>query len=175
MTPLAYCILIFAFYLFAACAGLRGSNDLIRPIDEAGLQQLIKEARGRIVLVNFWATWCEPCVEEFPDLVKIVREFQPLGVNIIFVTIDESEDISGKVAPFLKAQGVSFRSYMKKTKDDEIFINTIDPQWSGAIPATFIYDAHGVLAKRFVAKQNFETLAAALKSLISENTQNVSN
>jgi thiol-disulfide isomerase/thioredoxin len=158
--PFAFCCLLFS------CAGLRGGSKLVRPIDENGIQRLVKQEVGKVVLLNFWATWCEPCKEEFPDLVKIAREFQPRGLQVIFVSIDEPEEIDGKVLPFLKAQGVASRTYIKRTKDDEAFINAIDEKWSGAIPATFIYDTNGALVKRLVAQQSFETFAEALRPLL---------
>jgi thiol-disulfide isomerase/thioredoxin len=161
------CLLLFAFCsLLSSCTGSRGSSSLVRPIDEAGLQQLIEQSRGKVVLINFWATWCEPCVEELPALMKIAQQFQPQGLQIFFVSIDEPEDIDGKVLPFLKAQGVAFRTYIKRTKDDEAFINAIDKKWSGAIPATFIYDTNGTLVKRLVAQQSFETFAEAVRPLL---------
>jgi thiol-disulfide isomerase/thioredoxin len=166
----ALCLLLFAFcFSLSSCAGSRGGSELVRPIDETGLQQLIKQARGKVVLLNFWATWCEPCVEEFPALMEIARQFQPQGLQIIFVSIDEPEDIDGKVLPFLKAQGVASRTYIKRTKDDEAFINAIDVKWSGALPATFIYDANGTLVKRLVAQQSFETFAEALRPLLPKS------
>jgi thiol-disulfide isomerase/thioredoxin len=163
-------IFAICFFLFAFCSLLYScsSSKLVQPIDETGLQQLVKRAHGNVVLLNFWATWCEPCVEEFPDLMKIAQQFQPQGLKIIFVSIDEPEDIEGKVLPFLKAQGVAFRTYLKKTKDDEVFINTIDTKWSGALPATFIYDTSGALVKRLVAQQSFDTFAEVLRPLLSK-------
>jgi thiol-disulfide isomerase/thioredoxin len=158
--PFACCLLFFA------CAGWRGGSPSVRPIDAKGLHRLIQQARGKVVLLNFWATWCDPCVEEFPDLVKIAGEFQPRGVEMIFVSIDEPENIAGKVEPFLKAQGVVFRTYVKDVKDDEAFINSIDAKWTGAIPATFIYDASGVLVKNFIAQQKYEIFAEALRPLL---------
>ncbi len=163
----AFCCLLFAFCsLLSSCAGLRGGSKLVQPIDETGLPQLITQARGNVVLLNFWATWCEPCVEEFPALMRIAQQFEPQGLQVVFVSIDEPEDIDGKVLPFLKAQGVVFRTYIKHTKDDEAFINAIDTKWSGALPATFIYDTHGTLVKRLIAQQSFETFADAVQPLL---------
>lgn len=153
--------------LFFSCAGLQGGSQLVKPIDENGLQQRLRQARGKVVLLNFWATWCDPCVEEFPDLMKITQEFRPHGLEVILVSIDEPEDLEKKVNPFLQTQGVAWPTYFKKTRDDEVFINAIDQKWSGAIPATFIYDSNGILAKRFIARQSYETLAAALRPLFS--------
>ncbi len=149
---------------------MRGGSRLVQPIDENGLQQLIAHARGNVVLLNFWATWCEPCVEEFPALIKVSQQFQPQGLQVVFVSIDEPEDIDSKILPFLKAQGVASRTYIKRTKDDEAFINAIDVKWSGAIPATFIYDTNGTLVQRLVAQQSFEKLAEAIQPLLPKNT-----
>lgn len=158
--------------LFFACAGLHGGSQIVKPIDEKGLQQRLQQARGKVVLLNFWATWCDPCVEEFPDLVKIAQEFRPRGLEMILVSIDEPEELEKKVKPFLQNQGVTWPTYFKKTRDDEVFINTIDPKWSGAIPATFIYDANGVLVKRLIAHQRYEAFAAALQPLLPKQTRN---
>jgi thiol-disulfide isomerase/thioredoxin len=163
-----YFLLLSWCLLFNACAAVRGGSALIRPIDEKGLQELLRQSQGKVVLLNFWATWCDPCVEEFPNLTKIAREFRPRGVEVILVAIEEPEEITRKVKPFLQAQGVTFPTYYKKTRDDEIFINTLDRNWRGAIPATFIYDANGLLAKKFIAAQSFETFAAALRPLLQK-------
>jgi thiol-disulfide isomerase/thioredoxin len=165
-------LLLFAVCsLLTSCAGLRGDSKLVQPIDENGLQQLIAQARGNVVLLNFWATWCEPCVEEFPALIKISQQFQPQGLQVVFVSIDEPEDIGSKVLPFLKAQGVVLRTYIKRTKDDEAFINAIDVKWSGAIPATFIYNTDGTLVQRLVAQQSFEKFAEAIQPLLPNGSE----
>jgi len=163
----SFSILVFTFYFFLiSCAGSRGRTNLVQPIDESRLKKLLTQAQGKAVLLNFWATWCDPCVEEFPDLIKLARDFRPHGLEVILVSLDELEDLNSKIVPFLGKHGVNFRTYFKKTRDDEVFINTIDAKWSGAIPATFIYDTQGNLAKRFVAQQSFDTLIEAVRPLL---------
>jgi thiol-disulfide isomerase/thioredoxin len=163
-----FCLWLFSFFfLLSSCAGSRA----LRPVDETGLQRLLERSRGKVVLLNFWATWCEPCVEEFPDLMKIAREFRPRGLEIILVSIDDPEEIEEKVRPFLQSQGVSFRTYLKEARDDEVFINTLDRTWSGAIPASFIFDREGVLVKKFVARQDYRAFAEVLQPLLSKSVQ----
>lgn len=138
------------------------------PINERGLRKILLEKRGQVMLLNFWATWCEPCVAEFPDLIQLARE-QAGRFVIISVTIDVEEDVALKVIPFLQKQAAPFSAYIKRATDDEAFINSIDPEWSGAIPATFIFRPDGTLAQRLIGQQNFEKFSKALQA--AETTQ----
>ena len=104
----------------------------------------IRRPGASAVLVNVWATWCVPCREEFPDLLRAARELAPGGVRLILVSVDFPGSES-EVRQFLSEQGVDFPTYLRKGKD-EVFIDAMSPKWSGAIPATFVYDNNGVLA-----------------------------
>jgi len=151
------------FLLLGCAARARKSEPRIEPVNEKKLNAVLQKNRGRIVLLNFWATWCEPCVAEFPDLVRLARENSD-RVAVIAVSIDAEEDVRTKVIPFLQKQAAPFSSYIKKTSDDEAFINSIDPKWSGAIPATFIYRPDGTLAQRLIGQQNFEKFLQAIQN-----------
>src|SRR5437762_8158135 len=96
-----------------------------------------------VTLVNVWATWCAPCREEFPDLVRFERNWRGRGVRVIFVSAD-FEDQLPEVREFLAKHGVTGDTWIK-TGDDMRFINGLDPKWSGALPATFVYDRDGKL------------------------------
>ena len=113
----------------------------IRPATAEQVLGAIEKAKGNVVLVNLWATWCQPCVEEFPDIMKLHQEYKDRGLKIIFVSADfENQTEAAKT--FLQKQGVDFATYQKSGKD-MAFINTLDERWSGALPATWIYDASG--------------------------------
>ncbi len=119
--------------------------------DDAGLQLIpatgetvlsaIENANAEVVLVNAWATWCQPCVEEFPDIMAVHQKYKAQGLKLIFVSAD-FENQSEDALAFLKSQGVDFPTYLKSGKD-MAFINTLDPNWSGVLPATWIYDSKG--------------------------------
>ena len=113
------------------------AQDVLRVVHQPG---------AKAVLVNMWATWCGPCREEFPNIVKLARRYQAHGLRVVLVSTDAENELA-EVKRFLAKQGVDFPSYLKAEKDQE-FINGIDPLWSGALPATFIYDGGGKL-KRF--------------------------
>ena len=119
---------------------LLAATLLAGEVDAQGLHRAVKAKKGRAVVVNFWATWCEPCVKEFPDFVALARDRK--DVAVISVTIDDAADRAA-VDDFLKKQKPPFPVYIKADGNDEAFINGVDPKWSGAVPLTMIFDAAG--------------------------------
>ena len=130
-----------------------GQQARIVPIDTADYRALLGAARGGPVLVNFWATWCVPCVEEFPDLQRLKREYGPRGLTVILVSLDRPADTATVVARFLRRRGEQSTVYIKKAGHDEAFINAVSDGWSGALPATFVYDAGGKLRAMRIDRQ----------------------
>lgn len=117
------------------------------------------------LLINVWATWCMPCREEFPDLVKISNSYKG-KVRFVGISVDDSEDLDSKVIPFIKNQKVNFEIYLLKVVDPEDFINLLNKKWGGAIPATFIYDKVGNQKEMLIGKQSYESFEKALKKVI---------
>ena len=127
----------------AAVLSAKDSAISVLPIDEAGLKELIKERHGRILLVNIWATWCAPCVEEFPDLVRLSQTYVRGGFDLVAISADYPDEVDSKIVPFLKKQNVPFRVFVAKFDHQEDFINAVNQSWNGALPATLIYNAQG--------------------------------
>jgi thiol-disulfide isomerase/thioredoxin len=109
--------------------------------DVAGVMSAVRRPGARAVLVNVWATWCDPCVEEMPDILKFYRDNQSLGLRLVLVSAD-SASARKKVARFLASMGVDFRSYLK-TGDDMVFIDGLDPRWDGTLPTSLLFDGSG--------------------------------
>ncbi|HKY30994.1 MAG TPA: TlpA disulfide reductase family protein [Candidatus Polarisedimenticolia bacterium] len=118
-------------------------------IDRQGYAELIERLRGKAVVVNMWATWCEPCREEFPELVRFHEAVKGRGGTVVAVSLDPPSAADLDIKPFLASQSATFPAYVKRPGDDDAFINTIDPAWSGALPATFIYDREGRRIRSF--------------------------
>ena len=140
----------------------------ITQVDEHLLRETIDHSRGHVVLVNFWATWCGPCVAEFPDILRLRREYSERGLELLFVSIDEPGKDMDVVSRFLRKMGVDFETYMKHTRNDEAFINSVSISWSGALPATFIYDRKGRLVHTLIDEQSFEDLSNRVEPLLKE-------
>ncbi len=139
----------------------------VTPADAPTLKKAIASQKGHVVLVNFWATWCGPCVAEFPAIVQISRQYRREGLSVIAVSADSRKDVAAKVVPFLVKQRVAFPVYLERSADPEDFINALDPSWQGDLPRTFIYDRQGRRVKTLTGEQTAQSLSAALKPYLA--------
>lgn len=134
----------------------------LEKIDETSLRALMESYKGKTVMVNLWATWCKPCVEEFPELLKARNEMKDDGVELVLISLDFGEGAEMKTTDFLKKQEVDFRTYINAFSKDEELINFFDKQWEGAIPATFVYNKEGKLSTALIGKRKYEDFVAAI-------------
>ncbi len=132
----------------------------ITPTTGNEIRQAIRRSDARATVVNVWATWCLPCREEFPDLMRLYRAYRDTGVALILMSAD-FEDQLPEAREFLAEQGIDFPSFAKQGGDME-FIEAIDPRWSGTLPATWIYDADGVTRHFREGKTTFHALEQEL-------------
>jgi thiol-disulfide isomerase/thioredoxin len=128
----------------------------------------VREPGARAVLVNVWATWCVPCREEFPDLVRAGRDYRDRGLRLIFVSTDFPADTTN-ARRFLAAHGVDFPTWIEQGQDMH-FIDAMDSRWTGALPATFLYDGAGRLVWFHEGKVTADTLRARLEATLASGT-----
>ena len=119
-----------------------GFVTLLKPVE---FNKLKADSLGKVLLINFWATWCAPCVAEFPEFVMIDKDYRSKGVRMVAISTDEKSDIEGAVVPFLKKQKAEFESFLSDADDPQLLIDVVDKNWSGALPATFVFDKQGKL------------------------------
>ena len=122
---------------------VRVEDVRVTPVTAADIQRAVREPGAKAVLVNLWASWCGPCREEFPGLVRVAHKYQGQGLKVILVSADDDKDMAA-VKKFLADEGVDFPAYIKAEKD-QAFIDGLDKRWTGALPATFLYDGSGKL------------------------------
>jgi thiol-disulfide isomerase/thioredoxin len=128
------------------------------------LQTIVKDSDADVILLNMWATWCKPCVEEFPDLVRLQREYGDRGFQLVLVSADFQRSLP-QVKSFLAEQGVEFQTYLKTQKDQE-FITGLHKEWSGTLPATIIYNANGEPVQFWQGKATWEELKERVENLL---------
>jgi thiol-disulfide isomerase/thioredoxin len=146
----------------------------VTEIKEDGLKSLLGAGveRRRPLLVNFWATWCVPCREEFPDLVKIKGQYPADRLDFALVSLDDVSDIGKAVPDFLQeVHAAALPTYLLNAADQEAAINLVDPTWSGELPATFLYDRAGKLAFKHTGRIKPGELCAAIEQALSAKAQ----
>lgn len=97
-----------------------------------------KSTQSPLILINFWASWCEPCKEELPALKMLNDKYSAQGLKVILVSIDDVEEIA-EARSFLAENQIQFPSFYKGTQPLR-FVSQIYPKWSGAVPATLLLD-----------------------------------
>ena len=140
----------------------------VREIDFEGLKKILQRdpKDTRPLLVNFWATWCDPCREEFPDLVKLDIDYSPKRLNFVAVSLDDISDLKTTVPKFLKEMKATMPAVLLNVNDPEPAIHAVDEKWDGQLPATFLYDRDGkVVFKHFGRIQPAELRAAIDKQI----------
>jgi thiol-disulfide isomerase/thioredoxin len=134
-------------------------------IDVKGIKELVSNtSSGRLRLINIWATWCGPCINEFPDLVIIDRMYRGRQFEFITISADKQER-KNEVLNFLKTQQASNRNYIFNKDDVYEMIEAVDPEWKGALPYTLLIEPGGKIVYR---KQDIID-PFGMKKLIVEN------
>lgn len=133
--------------------------------DYDGLKPLINKADDKVHVVNFWATWCAPCVKELPYFEKINSDYKNKNVEVLLVSLDFPRQYETKLMPFIKKRNIESKIVCFDDVDQNRWIPDINEKWSGALPATIIYKGD----KRKFYEQSFthEELEKELKQFLN--------
>jgi thiol-disulfide isomerase/thioredoxin len=144
----------------------RSASRLAGEVDAAGLQRVVAREKGRVVLLNFWATWCVPCREEFPELGRLQTAYRTRGLSVIGVSTDlASQRVA--VEDFLRKLQPPFANYVKKPGgDDQQFIDAVERSWGGELPFTVLYDRSGKKAKVLSGRHSFAEYEKEIQRLL---------
>ena len=134
-------------------------------IDQAGLQKAIKP-NGKPLLINFWATWCDPCREEFPDLVKLNAEYKD-KIHFITISLDDLAELKRDVPKFLSEMKADMPAYLLKVPDEGTAIASVYKDWTGGLPFTILFDKDGKMAYSRQGKVIPATLSDHLNRLLA--------
>ncbi len=129
------------------------------------LESLIHQPTDQILIFNFWATWCKPCLEELPQFEAVTRDHDPSEVKVYLISLDFRSQLDSKLIPFVTSRGIRSEVKLLDETDFNSFIDKIDTRWSGAIPATLVLNSVG--KKHFFEKQFQE---GELQQVINEVT-----
>jgi thiol-disulfide isomerase/thioredoxin len=130
-------------------------------IDAAGIANLIKNKSDKLRLINLWATWCGPCVAEFPDLVTIMHLYRDRGLEFVSISADDIAR-KDKALAFLMGKQASGPNYLYTGDDKYKMIEAVDPKWDGALPYTMLVDPDGKVVYRHHGAIDMEELKKAI-------------
>ncbi|MFQ5690191.1 MAG: TlpA disulfide reductase family protein [Gemmatimonadota bacterium] len=118
----------------------------------------VQDYRGRVVLLNFWATWCLPCRREIPELVRIQQQYSGRGATVIGVAVESGEP--AEIREFLKPYGADYPIWVSNTQKPLTHYNVI------GYPFTLLIDGAGRIRKQYLGPQSFESLARDIESFL---------
>lgn len=171
--PIALCIMLLSFAAPAqrkkgSAAKPRKQVTVVSPIDTEALKGLLQKERLGPLLVNFWATFCDPCRDEFPDLVKIDHDYRPRSLEFVTVSLDDMEDIKTSVPKFLDSMKATMPAYLLNASDPEPAINLVDTNWRGDLPATYLYNEKGEVVYKHIGRVNAAELREAIEKVVNK-------
>lgn len=159
---------LFSFAIFSQTKEAKNPATVtlpkVRQVDGVALKNLLKPI-GKPLLVNFWATWCDPCREEFPDLVKIDLQYKG-KIDFITVSLDDVEEINRAVPKFLAEMKAEMPAYLLKTTNEDAVISSISKDWQGALPFTILYDAEGKIIYSKMGKVKIDVLRTEIEKVL---------
>ena len=131
--------------------------ELIK-IDENGLQSVLKnEDSNKLRLLNIWATWCGPCIVEYPEFIKVHRMFKDRDFEFVSLSADRP-DREEKVLEFLQSRNSGVKNYLFDKDDKYALIEAIDPNWNGALPFTLLVEPNGAIIWKHQGEVDFHQL-----------------
>jgi thiol-disulfide isomerase/thioredoxin len=136
-------------------------------IDLAGYRQMLAKYHGKALVVNFWATWCEPCRDEYPLIVDLAKEFKAQGVNVVGVDMDDESDMN-LVRRFIARMQPTFPNYRQKPGIDlDAFYDGVNPEWKGTMPQTVFYGRDGHIAGFFLGTRPRPAFEEAFRATLA--------
>jgi thiol-disulfide isomerase/thioredoxin len=155
-----------ALFLASNLAAAPEAPKLAGELDARSYAAAVAKQKGQVVVVNFWATWCVPCREEYPDLTRLEKAYRGKGLSVLGVSIDSARDLAA-VDKFLAKMKPDFPNYRKASGgDDQVFIESVDKDWGGELPFTVLYARDGKKAKVLSGKQTYRDFETAVKALL---------
>lgn len=142
------------------------------PIEAVRMGRLVEKlqaSRGHITVLNVWATWCKPCLEEMPELVRFFREYRSKGVRFLSVSADHPDTLADRVRPYIEQQRIPFAVWVVGGESPDELVQAIDPRWQGSLPATFVFDASGARRQAWYEAIKYADLTGAVDALLEDS------
>jgi thiol-disulfide isomerase/thioredoxin len=164
-TRITFVVLLLAAFSATGAPQAKAPSDP-KVIDAQGYQKIVQQHRGKPLLMTFWATWCEPCRDEYPMLNELAKEYGPKGLQVVGVDFDDEGDLI-LMRRFIARYKPIFPNYRKQQGGEAEFKQAVWPDWNGALPVSFFYDKDGKQVGHVLGAGTRETYEAAIRQLLS--------
>ena len=162
-----WCTGLLLCVLASGCANSAGGSAVqtggpapqLEGVDLEGRPLRLADLRGQVVLLNFWATWCIPCLEEIPDLERVASTLVPRGAQVVGANVDADDPT--RLAAFAREHGITYPVVIATPRDVETYRLTV-------IPTTFLIDQQGVVRQRYRGPRDYATFAQDIEHLLQE-------
>ena len=136
----------------------------VKTLNYNELKPYLEKNDDTTYIVNFWATWCAPCVKELPYFEKIKQEYASKNVEVLLVSLDFPKQVEKKLIPFINKKQLQSEVVLLNDIDENVWIKAIDSTWSGALPATLIYNKNN--RKFYEQSFDYTMLETELKTFL---------
>ena len=131
-----YILIIFLLTIAIPFRSVKAQNiSYIRATD---LEKILKDPENKLMVINFWASWCPPCVKELPEFQKASGKYEGSKVKFIMVSLDFPNEVQNKLIPFLDKNNIVLNISVMLDTDYTLWENIVDPDWRGDIPSTLL-------------------------------------
>ena len=126
------------FYTIIICLICFGARAQVKLLSLEEFDRRLAEGKDTTFVINFWATWCAPCVAELPHFEKLQAESNTSPLKVILISVDSKSKLKQLVDPFVKKHGIKSEVFLFEETDQQKFIDHVDKNWSGSVPATLV-------------------------------------
>ena len=144
--------------------------DTVHPATAKQFEAVLEHHRGKVVVVNFWATWCIPCLQELPELDLLQERYADRGLVVLAISMDDPEKLEDRVRPFFAKRAPGLVSYLASAEGDSVeFVTALDPEWPGALPTTMFFGRDGELDNMHLGRMLYSEFEEVVLELLRED------
>ena len=155
-------------YILIIFSSLSISAQNVKLVKFDDVEKFMNRQTDTTYVINFWATWCNPCVHELPNFGKLDSTYHNQKIKVLLVSLDFPKEFNTKLIPFVSKKKIQTEVWLLNDPDYNAWIDKVDPSWSGSIPATLVLN-NKLKMKKFNEKElNLEELNALVKPFMSQ-------